>query len=71
MMLASHCQDYDREVECEAFDEHSMKLCPCGNCQHYRDKQYFNDLYERRYQEEMQQVRKAASKPFYEGWECP
>lgn len=60
----------DVEIECEAFDEDSMQHCPCGSCQHYRDKQYFNDLYERRFQEEMQQVRTAAAKPFYKGWEC-
>lgn len=64
-------EPYPDVIECEAYDEASMQTCPCASCQTYRDRQYHNEVYNRRFEAQMERVREAAKKPFYAGWECP
>lgn len=62
-------RDRDDGIECVAWTEDDLRTCPCSSCRSYRLSQESKQVYEDRYQAEMERVKAAASKPFYQGWE--
>lgn len=58
-------------VECIAYDEQDLQTCPCGSCRAWRHRQGANAVYQRKYEQEMEAVRRAAKRSFYRDWTVP
>lgn len=59
------------EVECIAYDEQDLQTCPCPSCRAWRNRQEANAVYQRKYEQEMEAVRRAAKRSFYRDWTVP
>jgi len=63
--------DQSAGVECVAYREEDLQTCPCRSCETYRGRQLANNIYEDLYDVEMNRLKEAVKKPFYNGWVCP
>lgn len=71
LLAGAERDEIEDDIECEALTEDQMLACGCYSCRSYQLRLAADRVYNRRYNDEMERVKAAVSKPFYSGWECP